>query len=91
MKYTWDENKYRTNLLKHGIRFEEAQSVFADVHAIEIDDTDSDDELRFVMIGKSTTRGVLVVVYCERYHDIIRIISARKATKTEVRQYEERI
>lgn len=91
MKYEWDEIKYKKNLLKHGVRFEDAQTVFADDHAIEIEDTSSANELRFVMVGMSSSKGILTVVYCERHEDTIRIISARKATKSEKGEYEKRI
>lgn len=86
MKYEWDENKDSVNDKKHGIRFDEAKAVFADPMAIEFND-DSNDEERFIRIGMSS-RGILTVVYCERAEDIIRIISARKATKQEREAYE---
>jgi len=80
------------NKRKHGIAFEEAESVFADDHALLIGDPDhSDVEDRFVLLGLSAKRRVLVVVHCYRADDaIIRIISARKATKPEQRRYNER-
>lgn len=90
MKIEWDDQKYWINLNKHGIRFEEAYEVFNDENALEMHD-DSSDEVRFVRIGLNSKKGVLVVVYCERKENIIRIISARKATKFEEIAYEERI
>ncbi len=88
MRFEWDEIKYQTNIAKHGIRFEEAVSAFLDPAGVEIRDLDSIDEERFILLGQSTLRGLLVVVYCERHEDIIRIISARKATKKERGSYE---
>jgi uncharacterized DUF497 family protein len=81
VKYEWDDNKDSANDTKHGIRFDEAKAVFADPLAIEFNDDENEEE-RFIRIGMSR-RGILTVVYCEREEDIIRIISARKATKQE--------
>ena len=91
MKFEWDENKNQINQHKHGISFEEVQSVFEDVYAILFDDPDhSDQEERFLLIGMSTARGVCIVSHCYRgADDIIRIISARKATRTERSEYNE--
>ena len=91
MKFEWDENKNQINQHKHGISFEEVQSVFEDVYAILFDDPDhSDQEERFLLIGMSTARGVCIVSHCYRgADDIIRIISARKATRTERSVYNE--
>lgn len=88
MTFEWDEDKNSKNDIKHGIRFEEAVFVFEDPMALEMRDPYALEE-RYVLLGASPSRGILVVVYCERYKDIIRIISARKATKLERRQYEE--
>ena len=88
-RFTWDENKNRSNYRKHGITFEEAKTVFFDEEALLIDDPDhSEMEERFLLLGLSEAVNLLVVVHCYRETDfVIRIISARKATKKEARQY----
>ena len=88
--FEWDANKARSNVAKHGISFEEATTVFDDPYARVIADPDhSLDEERFVILGLSSQARELVVCHCLRGTDksVIRIISARKATKTETRQY----
>ncbi len=89
ISFNWDENKNTTNQKKHGISFEEASSVFFDDNAILFDDPDhSDDEDRFLLIGMSDQANVCVVCHCYRESDsIIRIISARKATRKEADIY----
>lgn len=89
MNYEWDENKNKINQSKHGISFEEACSVFDDNRALVIPDPDhSQDEERFVILGMSELLNLLVVCHCYRDNDnTIRIISARKATKTEAGYY----
>jgi len=89
LRFEWDEEKNRVNQRKHGIRFEEAQTAFFDEDALAFDDPDhSDDEERFLLLGLSSMLRVLVVVHCLRDRgDTIRIISARKATKTEREAY----
>ena len=91
MQFEWDANKNRINKKKHGISFEEASTVFQDENALLITDPDhSENEDRFVLLGLSTRLNLLVVCHCLRQSDtVIRIISARKATKTESRQYTE--
>ena len=91
MTFEWDENKNHINQCKHGISFEEAQTVFEDTYAILFDDRDhSDEEERFLIIGMSNKKGVCIVSYCYRGADEkIRIISARKATRTERSVYDE--
>ena len=93
MKFEWDENKNEINQRKHGISFNEVTSVFRDAFAIVFDDPDhSENEERFVIIGTSDKRGICLVSHCYRGQDqVIRIISARKATKTERNIYEEGI
>ena len=93
MDFEWDPRKDSANQRKHGVRFEEAQTVWADDHAVEFYDPEhSDDEDRFLRIGHSTRPRVVVVVFCERQTGgVIRIISARKATKKEESQYEKGI
>ena len=89
ISFTWDSNKYKSNINKHGISFEEARSIFLDQNAIEYYDSDhSEDEDRFIMLGMSASLKILVVCHCYREDDsIIRIISARKATKNEAEVY----
>jgi uncharacterized DUF497 family protein len=85
IQFDWDPAKARANLRKHGVAFEESQTVFADALALLIDDPDhSADEPRFVLLGSSSAPRILVVVHaCRSAPDTIRIISARKATKAE--------
>lgn len=89
LKFEWDESKNQINIQKHNISFEEAQTVFYDELALVIDDPDhSLYEDRFIILGQSNTAKLLVVCHCYRESDsVIRIISARKATKTEASQY----
>lgn len=89
MDFEWDENKNRINRKKHGISFEEAETVFEDEAAILFDDPDhSAEEERFLIIGTSRTEKICIVSHCYRgADDIIRIISARKATKREQNVY----
>ena len=89
IKFEWDPNKGTANKLKHGVSFEEAQSVFYDEYAIQFyDEAHSEEEDRFLMLGLSNESRVLLVCHCERADgEIIRIISARKATKTERKHY----
>ena len=89
IEFTWDENKNKVNLKKHRVSFEEAKTVFLDEDAKMIYDPDhSQDEDRFVLLGISMHLRILVVCHCYRKsNEIIRIISARKATKKEERQY----
>jgi hypothetical protein len=93
LRFDWDERKNRGNRAKHGIWFEEAQSVFHDQHARLFCDLEhSEAEDRFILLGVSSAARTLVVVHCYRDSDsLIRIISARKATRKEVRFYEEGI
>ncbi len=92
LSFEWDEKKNTLNRKKHGISFEEAQTIFADENALLIHDPDhSLGENRFILIGLSLRLRVLVVCYCHREsEDVIRIISARKATRSEQKQYWER-
>lgn len=89
IKFEWDENKNQTNKKKHKISFEEAQTVFYDENALVIDDPEhSIEEERFIILGLSRKANLLVVCHCYRQSDsVIRIISARKATTTEIKQY----
>ena len=92
LRIEWDENKRRENLKKHGVSFEEAETVFVDENALLIHDPDhSDDEDRFIILGLSFRLRILLVCHCYRGNeDTIRIISARKATRKEQGQYWER-
>ena len=87
--FDWDENKNRINLEKHGITFEEASTVFFDDRAILFDDPEhSIDEDRFLLLGMSETAKVCIVCHCYRESDtVIRIISARQATRKEEQKY----
>ena len=89
MKITWDENKNQENIKKHKISFEEAQTVFYDPRGKLIADPDhSDEEDRFIILGLSKMLHLLVVCHCYKENEeTIRIISARKATKSESKSY----
>jgi hypothetical protein len=90
IRFDWDPAKARANLRKHGISFEEAQSVFYDEFARQFYDPESSDaEDRFLLLGMSDRARVLLVCHCERPRgEVIRIISARKATRNERKYYE---
>ena len=92
LRFSWDSRKAAANKRKHGVSFEEAQSVFSDEHALLLDDPEhSDREDRFVLLGLSSAFRVVVVVHAYWADDgIIRIVSARKATRTEQARYDER-
>ena len=89
LRFEWHSAKSAVNAKKHGISFEEAKSVFSDENAKLISDPDhSDDEDRFILLGISIRLRTLVVCHCYRGDDnIIRIISARKATTSESKKY----
>ncbi|MBO4931176.1 MAG: BrnT family toxin [Clostridia bacterium] len=89
LKFEWDENKNTINKAKHKVSFEEAQSVFYDPDALLIADPDhSIYEERFIILGVSEKSNLLVVCHCYRQSEtVIRIISARPATKRESNQY----
>ena len=93
LKFEWDPNKNETNIKKHGLSFETAKEVFYDELAILFDDPDhSDDEERFLIIGETKTEQICIVSHCYRdSENIIRIISARRATKMEQRAYRDGI
>ena len=89
MKFEWDGNKAEANLSKHGISFDEAKTVFDDPLYVDFYDPDySDEENRYIIIGESQQRRLLIVSYTERDHKI-RLISAREVTKKEKEDYEE--
>lgn len=85
IKFDWDQAKATSNLKKHQVSFDEAKSVFYDEFAVQFfDEEHSSDEERFLMLGLSSGAKLLIVCHCEREHgQVIRIISARKATKRE--------
>lgn len=90
MKITWDPVKAKSNRLKHRVFFSEVEPVFYDPKAISIEDTDSEDEARYLVIGLDSLGRLVVVAYTYR-ESVIRLISARKASKTEQRAYEKGI
>jgi hypothetical protein len=89
ISFAWDRQKARSNAARHGVSFEEAASVFYDEHAVQFfDEANSGHEDRYVMLGMSQKLRILVVVHCERESGrVIRVISARKATRTEREYY----
>ncbi|MDP9178435.1 MAG: BrnT family toxin [Gemmatimonadota bacterium] len=93
LRIEWDAAKARANLRKHGISFDEAETAFSDDYALLLSDPDHStvDEERLVLIGMSAALRVLVVVHCERDNgNTIRLISARRATRSERAQYDAR-
>jgi uncharacterized protein len=91
IQFQWDKNKNRENIKKHSVSFEEAKTVFFDENARLISDPEhSINEERFIILGISNKLRILIVVHAYKENDdIIRIISARKATKSEIRYYNE--
>ena len=89
IRFEWDARKSSANKKKHGISFEEARTVFFDENAQLIDDPDhSEDEDRFVLLGVSSSLKVMLVCHCYREEgNVVRIISARKASTLESKQY----
>jgi uncharacterized DUF497 family protein len=92
LTFEWDKEKNASNQKRHGVSFEEAQTVFVDENALLIHDPDhSGEEDRFILLGLSAKFRLLVVCHCYRKSDeIIRIISARKASRKEQKRYWER-
>lgn len=90
LKFTWDKNKAITNQQKHGVTFEEAKTVFYDNYArLKVDPDSSQKEERFLLLGLSCQLRLLLVCHCHRdENNKLRIISARKANKSEQKQYE---
>ena len=90
MKFEWDRAKAANNIRKHGVSFDEAVTVFKDPLAFIFDDTNhSDQEHREIIIGRSALPRMILVCFVERVEDILRIISARPATRQEIKDYEE--
>lgn len=94
MKFEWDSAKEAINIQKHGVTFEQAAYVFADPYALNsYDEEHSDDEDRWILLGQSLNEVILVVVHTFITDDgteLVRIISARKATKREKQTYQQR-
>lgn len=93
MHFDWNPKKAESNLRKHKVSFEEAVTSFYDENALLIPDPEhSSKEERFILLGVSRKLRVLLVSHCDREaEDTIRLISARKATKNELAQYEEQL
>jgi uncharacterized DUF497 family protein len=90
MKFEWDPQKAESNLRKHGISFEEAMTVFKDTLAFIFDDMNhTEAEHREIIIGTSALSRIVLVCFSESQKDTIRIFSARRATKSEIKDYEE--
>jgi uncharacterized DUF497 family protein len=90
MRFEWDPAKAKSNIRKHGVSFDEAVTVFKDPLAFIFDDTThSEQEQREIIIGISALRRMILVCFVERVADIVRIISARAATRQEIKDYEE--
>jgi len=89
LRFEWDPQKAAANARRHGVSFEEAVTAFADEGALLLDDPEhSETEERFVLLGLSAVLRLLVVVHCYRAtEETVRIISARKATRSEAAQY----
>lgn len=89
MKFEWDPRKAESNLNKHGVRFDEAMTVFKDTLAFIFDDLEhATTEHREIIIGTSALRRLILVCFVERVQDTVRIFSARRATKDEIKDYE---
>ena len=89
LSFEWDQNKAKSNLAKHGVSFEEASTVFGDPLSLTIPDpAHSQAEDRFIIIGHSHQRELLVVVHTER-GDNMRVVSAPRASRRERKTYEE--
>jgi len=92
LKFEWDDRKDAENWRKHGISFEEAETVFYDEQALLITDPDhSTEEDRFILLGLSSALRTLVVCHCYRQDgEVIRLITARRADRQERGEYEQR-
>jgi uncharacterized DUF497 family protein len=86
VEFEWDRREQTANLKKHGVEFADAFAVFTDPLAVTVHDRSADEE-RFITIGSDISGRLLSVVYTWR-GDVIRLISARRATRNERRQYE---
>lgn len=90
VRFEWDENKNQINIRKHGIDFQDAIDVFNHPILIALDQREDYGEDRWVALG-CLAATVGVVVYVEREEDVVRIVSARQATKHEVKRYKQRV
>jgi len=90
MDFEWDPAKARSNLTKHGISFSDVETAFYDQYAISMSDPGASAEERFILVGMDALGAIVVVAYTYR-DNLIRIISARRATKSERKSYEEGI
>ena len=94
MKFEWDPNKEVINTRKHGVTFEQAAYVFADPYALsKYDEEHSEEEDRWLLLGKAMNDAMLVVVHTFKKQgnvEVVRIISARRATKNEIKEYQSR-
>ena len=92
IRFEWDPAKAESNEQKHGVSFEEAKTAFWDEHGLLLEDPEHPSgEERFVLLGLSRSLRLLVVVHTLRRGDVIRIISARRATRHEAKQYQSRL
>jgi len=91
MKFEWDEDKNQSNINKHGISFQDAIYVFSDPFALSISDDYSENEERWILLGKNSNDTLTLVVHTFRSGNVIRLISARKATKHECSGYTKRL
>ena len=90
LRFAWDPRKAASNARTHGVSFQEAATAFADPLSLTVPDPDhSGTETRFVLVGLSNRHRLVVVTHVERDDDLVRLISARLATRRERRQYEE--
>lgn len=92
LRFEWDSGKNASNRRKHGVSFDEAKSAFADEQGLLLDDPEhAEHEERFILLGMSSSLRILIVCHCYRKaNSTIRIISARKANRSEQRQYDSR-
>jgi uncharacterized protein len=92
IRFEWDPRKARSNEAKHGVSFEEAETVFSDEQGLLFEDpAPAEREERFALLGLSSSLRLLVVLHALRHEDTIRIISARRASRREARTYFERL
>ena len=89
VRIEWDETKRTANLRKHGVDFADAVGALLDPHNLTREDDDARGELRFITLGRGYCDRLLLVVWTERNEDVLRIISARKASPAEARTYED--
>lgn len=90
LRFSWDPRKAAGNARKHGVSFQEAATAFADPLSLTVPDPDhSRAEARFLLVGLSDRHRLLVVTHVERDDDLVRLLSARLATRRERRRYEE--